>query len=192
MKTSLLEKLQRLSYRYTEIGGLLSDPEVINNQSRYRELSKEYSQLELLVRAYKQFQTLTDEAASTDAMLADVDDDMRDLVEEELQALRLQLQQVEGELQLLLLPVDPNDECNIFLEVRAGTGGDEAAIFVGDLFRMYSRFAESKKWRVQIVSANESGQGGYKEIIAEISGDRVYSQLKFESGAHRVQRYSSN
>jgi peptide chain release factor 1 len=188
MKISLLEKLQRLSYRYTEIGGLLSDPEVINNQSRYRQLSKEYSQLELLVRAYKKFQTLTENINSTEAMLADVDDDMRDLVEEEVRALRLQLQQVEEQLQLLLLPVDPNDECNVFLEVRAGTGGDEAAIFVGDLFRMYSRFAESKKWRVQIVSANESGQGGYKEIIAEISGNQVYSQLKFESGAHRVQR----
>tara|TARA_A100001015_G_scaffold320549_1_gene447326 strand:+ start:503 stop:1582 length:1080 start_codon:yes stop_codon:yes gene_type:complete len=188
MKQSLQEKLQQLAYRYTELGGLLSDPEVMSQQNRYRDLSKEYAQLEPIVKCYEQYQSLQASFISAKEMLQDDDAEMKALAKEEVATLEPQLLQTEEELKVLLLPKDPNDERNVFLEIRAGTGGSEAAIFAGDLFRMYSRFAEQKGWRVQIVSTNENDQGGFKELIAEISGDRVYSQLKFESGAHRVQR----
>ena len=188
MKTSLQEKLQQLSYRYKELGGLLSDTEVMSDQNRYRDLSKEYAQLEPIVKSYQHYQSLFESLQSAKEMLEDDDIEMKALAKEEVQSLQPQLLATEEELKILLLPKDPNDDRNVFLEIRAGTGGSEAAIFAGDLFRMYSRFAEKKSWRVQVVTANENDQGGFKELIAEVSGDRVYSQLKFESGAHRVQR----
>ena len=188
MKASLVEKLKRISYRHADISALLSDVNVMNNQDQYRELTKEYAHLEPIVLAYKQYQENAEAVESTEALLLEDDAEMRDLAAEELPLLKTKAEQLESMIKLLLIPKDPHDGCNVFLEVRAGTGGDEAAIFVGDLFRMYSRFAEAKGWRVQVVSMSESDQGGYKEIVVEVAGDSVYSQLKFESGAHRVQR----
>lgn len=189
MKSSLVEKLQQISYRHADISAALSDPEVMNNQDQYRDLSKEYAQLEPIVKAYRLYKDNEEALTQAQDLLdTETDADMRLLATDEVETLKVKLKELEEELKLLLLPQDPHDQCNIFLEVRAGTGGDEAAIFVGDLFRMYSRFAESKGWQVQILSMNESDQGGYKEIIAEVAGSNVFSQLKFESGAHRVQR----
>lgn len=188
MKPSLIEKLKHIGYRYADISALISDPDVMANQSRYRDLTKEYAQIEPVVKAYQRYQEVQKAISSAEELLSESDEEMRALAQEELPHLKQQAKQLVEDIRLLLIPTDPNDECNIFLEVRAGTGGDEAAIFAGDLFRMYSRFAESKAWRVQIVSMNESDQGGFKEIVAEVSGENVYSQLKFESGAHRVQR----
>ncbi len=189
MKTSLLHKLETLSHRYQEVGGLLSDPEIMNDQNRYRELGKEYAQLEPVVQCFKRYQEVVAAIDNAKAMIADEQDtDMRELAEDELKELTAEHGELGGQLQILLLPKDPNDDRNVYLEVRAGTGGDEASIFAGDLFRMYSRYAEQKKWKVEVMSANEGEHGGYKEIIARIDGQGVYSQLKFESGAHRVQR----
>ena len=188
MKASLVEKLQTLGYRQKELGAMLSDPEIVGQQARFRDLSKEYAQLEPIVVAYGRYQTITDDIAAAESMLSEDDASMKALAQEELVELREAQSAVEAELTVLLLPKDPNDECNVFLEIRAGTGGDEAAIFCGDLYRMYSRYCEQQGWQMQIVSANDSEQGGYKEIILEIGGGPVYSQLKFESGAHRVQR----
>ncbi|MDF1759450.1 MAG: peptide chain release factor 1 [Coxiellaceae bacterium] len=189
MKTSLIHKLENLSHRYQEVGGLLSDPEVMNDQNRYRELGKEYAQLEPVVQCFKRYVEVKDAIGNANAMIADEqDNDMRELAQEELKELTTEQQDLEQQLQVLLLPKDPNDDRNVYLEVRAGTGGDEASIFAGDLFRMYSRYAEQRKWRVEVMSASEGEHGGYKEVIARIEGQGVYSQLKFESGAHRVQR----
>lgn len=189
MKSSLIRKLETLCHRHQELGGLLSDPDVMNDQNRYRELGKEYAQLEPVVVCFKQYKQVKSDIDNAKAMIADeTDKDMRELAQEELGELEGQVEELEQQLQVLLLPKDPNDERNVFLEVRAGTGGDEASIFAGDLFRMYSRYAETRKWRVEVVSASEGEHGGYKEIIARIEGHGVYSQLKFESGAHRVQR----
>src|SRR3989339_31996 len=186
MNKSLEKKLQILVHRHEELGGLLSDADIISNQNRFRELSKEYSQLEPLVTTFNQHKTILERIASAQELLNDKE--MRDLAQMELEELVPQQEEIEAELQTLLLPKDPNDERNVFLEIRAGTGGDEAAIFVGDLFRMYTRFAETQGWRTEVISSHEGEHGGYKEIIIEISGDHVYSRLKFESGAHRVQR----
>jgi peptide chain release factor 1 len=191
MKTSLEKKLITLTHRYTEVGGLLSDPEVMNDQNRYRELGREYAQLEPIVLCFKQWQEVIASIKNAQSMMADDDKDMAELAKDELGELQPQQAPLENQLQLLLLPKDPNDERNVFLEVRAGTGGDEAALFAGDLFRMYSRYAEQKKWRVEVVSQSDGEHGGYKEIIARVEGADVYSQLKFESGAHRVQRVPS-
>lgn len=186
MNKSLEKKLQILVHRHEELGGLLSDAEIISNQNRFRELSKEYSQLEPLVTAFNQHKMILERIASAQELLNDKE--MHDLAQMELEELTPQQAAIEADLQTLLLPKDPNDERNVFLEIRAGTGGDEAAIFVGDLFRMYTRFAETQGWRFDVISSHEGEHGGYKEIIIEISGDHVYSRLKFESGAHRVQR----
>lgn len=188
MKASLLEKLDNLYDRYVEVSALLSDPAVISDQNRFRDLSKEYSELEPVTKVFKQYQTVVSNMDEAQALLKDGDAEMRSLAEEELESCRETRQQLEEELQRLLLPRDPNDDKNVFLEIRAGTGGDEAAIFAGDLFRMYSRFAEKRGWRVEVLSENPGEHGGYKEIISRIEGKGVYSQLKFESGAHRVQR----
>jgi peptide chain release factor 1 len=189
MKDSLINKLTTLAQRYTEIGGMLSDADIINDQKRYRTLSIEYAELEPIVLSFRQFQRIQKEREASEEMLnEEQDQELKLLAEEELKQLNQQQETIESELKTLLLPKDPNDGCNIFLEVRAGTGGNEAAIFSGDLFRMYARFAENKGWRTEIVSQSESEQGGFKEIIVRISGQNVYSQLKFESGAHRVQR----
>ena len=188
MKDSILNKLNNLLDRHQEVAGLLADPDVIADQNQFRELSREYSQLEPVVNCYQDYASAKDNLKSAEEMLADDDPDMREMAVEEKVEASDQIETLEVELQKLLLPKDPHDSSNIFLEVRAGTGGDEAAIFAGDLFRMYSRYAEERKWRVEIMSQNEGEHGGYKEIIARIIGDGAFSRLKFESGAHRVQR----
>jgi peptide chain release factor 1 len=188
MKESLVHKLQHLTERYEEIGHLLGDNEIISDQDKFRNLSKEYAELEPVVQAYEAFTQAQEDLAEAELLLKDEDPDMREMGQEEFKTAKATLENLEGELQILLLPKDPNDSRNVILEVRAGTGGDEAAIFSGDLYRMYSRYAETQGFRVEILSTNEGEHGGYKEVIARISGTDVYSQLKFESGAHRVQR----
>lgn len=188
MKDSIKQKLETLVDRHEEIAALLSDPEVMSNQNRFRDLSKEYAQLEPIVKAFQSHQQAVVDQESAEAMLQDSDASMRELGKEELKAAKESIEQLNQDLQILLLPKDPNDACNTFLEIRAGTGGDEAAIFVGDLYRMYARYAEQQRWQTEVVTQNESEQGGFKEIVVRIAGDSVYSKLKFESGAHRVQR----
>jgi peptide chain release factor 1 len=188
MKESLLNKLEALCARHEEIAGLLSDIEVINDQDRFRSLSMEYAQLEDVVKNFNAYQESKQALESAREMLDEDDAEMRELAEEEIADNSEKIEALEIELQKLLLPKDPNDSANVFLEIRAGTGGDEAAIFAGDLFRMYSRYAETQKWQLEVLNSSEGEHGGYKEIIARIIGHGAYSQLKFESGAHRVQR----
>ncbi|WP_331346167.1 peptide chain release factor 1 [Cellvibrio sp. UBA7661] len=188
MKASILEKLDRLKERYEEVSALLSEADVINNQNKFRDLSKEYAELEPVVQGYQRYLQLLADIEEAKNLLVSGDDDMKEMAEEELKECEVRLEPMQLELQKLLLPKDPNDEKNCYLEIRAGTGGDEAAIFSGDLFRMYSRFAETQGWRVEVLSQNEGEHGGFKEIITLVSGQGVYSKLKFESGAHRVQR----
>ncbi len=188
MKPSLLHKLQSLVERHEELALLLGIPEVINNQPQFREYSKEYSELEELVTTYQQYEKCHSNYQTALSLKNDPDPEMQALAQDEITQATLELETIDNQLQKLLLPKDDNDTRNIFLEIRAGTGGDEAAIFAGDLFRMYSRYAEARGWRIEIINANEGEHGGYKEIIAKISGQGVYSKLKFESGAHRVQR----
>jgi peptide chain release factor 1 len=188
MKPSILAKLELLSARHEEIAGLLSEPEVINDQNRFRNLSMEYSQLEDVVKTFDKYQEAQQDLDGAQEMLKEDDAEMREMAQEEISDAEDRMQALEMELQKLLLPKDPNDNSNVFLEIRAGTGGDEAAIFAGDLFRMYSRFAEIKRWQIEVLNSNEGEHGGYKEVIARIIGQGAYSYLKFESGAHRVQR----
>ena len=188
MKDSIQHKLNNLQDRYQEVGALLSDPEVMDNQNRYRELGKEYAELEPVVQCYASYKTAQKDMDGARELLRDGDAEMRDMAQEELKAAQARLELLEVELQKLLLPKDPNDSKNVFLEIRAGTGGDEAAIFAGNLFRMYSRYADSQGWKVEVISERPGEHGGYREIISRIVGNGVYSQLKFESGAHRVQR----
>jgi peptide chain release factor 1 len=188
MKASILSKLDHLSERYEEVGALLSDGDIISDQNRFRALSKEYAELEPLVKTYSSYKDVVENIDEAKLLLKDSDTDMRDMAQEEMRSGEAQRQVLELEMQKLLLPKDPKDSKNVFLEIRAGTGGDEAAIFSGDLFRMYSRYAETKRWKVEIISENSGDHGGYKEVIARIVGQGVYSKLKFESGAHRVQR----
>ena len=189
MKASLQQKLESLTQRYHELGAMLSDITVINDQDRYREFSKEYANLEPLVTTFSDYKSVLSAVDSAKQVLTDESDkEMQALAKEELDQLQAQQATLEGELKVLLLPKDPNDDQNVYLEVRAGTGGDEAALFSGDLFRMYSRFAEKKGWRVEVLSMHEGEHGGFKEVIARVEGQGVYAQLKFESGAHRVQR----
>ncbi|QFU05393.1 Peptide chain release factor 1 [Pseudoalteromonas sp. THAF3] len=188
MKESVYRKLETLVERYEEVQALLSDPEVIGDQDRFRALSKEYAELEEVAKAFTAYQQAQEDVGTAQEMLKDSDPDMREMAQEEYKEAKAQVESLEEQLQVLMLPRDPRDNNNVFLEVRAGTGGDEAAIFAGDLFRMYSRYAENQKWQVELVSANEGEHGGYKEVIANIKGDGVYGKLKFESGAHRVQR----
>lgn len=177
-----------LANRFRELSAMLSDATVINNQNQFRELSKEYAQLEPLVGCFARYQQTEKDLATAHQMLSESDAEMQALAQEELGVLKEAQIALSEELQLLLLPKDPNDDRNVFLEIRAGTGGHEAALFVGDLFRMYGRFAENQRWGFSVVSYTDGEQGGYKEIIVRIEGKGVYSQLKFESGAHRVQR----
>ncbi len=186
MKDSILNKLDHLSDRHEEIAGLLAEPEVMNDQNQFRKLSQEYSQLEPVVKEYQQYRQALEDKKSATEMLDDPE--MKAMAQEELGELERALAGLELNLQKLLLPKDPHDKSNTFLEIRAGTGGDEAAIFAGDLFRMYSRYSENMGWKVEIISQNEGEHGGYREIIARIIGQNVYGKLKFESGAHRVQR----
>ena len=186
MKASILQKLENLTERYEEIAQLLGESEVIADQDQFRKLSIEYSQLEPVAHGFRDYQQTLDDMETAREMLADPE--MKAMAEEEIQVGKKRLEEQEVELQKALLPKDPHDNSNIFLEIRAGTGGDEAAIFAGDLFRMYSRYAEQRRWQIEIISQNEGEHGGYREVIARILGTNVYSRLKFESGAHRVQR----
>ncbi|QIV95563.1 peptide chain release factor 1 (bRF-1) [Allofrancisella inopinata] len=188
MKDSIKSKLQSLVERHEEVSALLSDASVISNQNKFRDLSKEYSNLEPVVKAFKEYSQAQEDKQAAQEMLNEKDQDLVEMAKEELKLAETKIIELEKELQVLLLPRDPNDDANVFLEIRAGTGGDEASIFSGDLFRMYSKYAEQKGWKIEVVSASEGEHGGYKEIITKINGEGVYSQLKFESGAHRVQR----
>lgn len=188
MKASIRSKLENLLDRYEEIGALLSDADIIADQNRFRGLSQEYAEIEPVVASYARYRQVCDDLDEARLMLNEDDADMRAMAEEEIADGEQQLETLETELQTLLLPRDPNDSHNVFLEIRAGTGGDEAAIFAGDLFRMYSRFAESKGWKIEVLNERPGEHGGYKEIISRVAGQDVYGHLKFESGAHRVQR----
>jgi peptide chain release factor 1 len=188
MKPSIQTKLDRLSERHEEIGHLLSDADVIGNQNKFRELSMEYSRLGPVVERYRAYQAALAERASAQEMIDGSDLEMRELGREEHKVLTERIEQDEVELAKLLIPKDPQDDSNIYLEVRAGTGGDEAAIFAGDLFRMYTRYAENKGWKVEVMSESPGEHGGYKEIISRIVGQGAYSHFKFEAGTHRVQR----
>ncbi|HAZ7572758.1 peptide chain release factor 1 [Legionella sp. PATHC032] len=188
MKKSLELKLQQMLERYEEVGRLLSEASIIADQNQFKSLSKEYAQLEPVSQCYESYLEAKNNLDSLNELLEGDDKDLATMAEEEIETVRKQIEDLDEQLQWHLIPKDPDDERNIYLEVRAGTGGDEAAIFAGDLFRMYSRYAESQGWQIELISASHGEHGGYKEIIAKISGQAVYSQLKFESGAHRVQR----
>ncbi len=188
MKASILAKLEALTERHEEVAALLGDSETIADQNRFRDLSREYSELETLVRCYGRYIAVKSDLEEARSMLEDSDPDLRQMAKEEIGSGESRLAELESELQTLLLPRDPNDSHNVFLEIRAGTGGDEAAIFSGDLFRMYSRFAENQGWKIEVLSERQGEHGGYKEIISRVEGRDVYANLKFESGAHRVQR----
>ena len=188
MKESIRLRLEKMSDRFEEVGRLLASPEVAGSSNQFRDLSMEYARLEPLAERYRGYHKLQRDLASAEEMLSDPDASMRTLGEEELLRVKGEMELSEADLRRLLLPKDPRDDKNIYLEVRAGTGGDEAAIFAGDLFRMYGRWAESKGYGVEIISESLGEHGGYKEIISRIVGQGVFSRLKFESGAHRVQR----
>lgn len=188
MKASVIEKLEGLVNRRKEVTELLSDPEVIVDQDRFRALSKEYAQLEPVVSAFLEYQQCIHVIEHAKTLLKDEDPDLREMAEEEFVDAKKKRDELEEALKILLLPRDPDDDRNIYLEVRAGTGGDEAAIFSGDLARMYMRYAEKQGWQANIVSESPGDHGGYKEVVLRIRGTDVYANLKFESGAHRVQR----
>ncbi|MGB5305387.1 MAG: peptide chain release factor 1 [Gammaproteobacteria bacterium] len=188
MKQSIIKKLEQIEERHGEVSALLADAETIADQDRYRNLSMEYAHLTPVVTSFQALLRAQDDLAAARELLKDPDPVMQDMATDEIEQARSRLVNLEQQLQKLLLPRDPYDNSNIFLEIRAGTGGDEAAIFAGDLFRMYSRYAELKHWQVEILSESPGEHGGYKEIIARIVGQGAYSRLKFESGAHRVQR----
>ena len=186
MTPSIRRKLEALAERHEEIGLLLSQPEVLGDNTRFRELSQEYAQLEPVTVSLREHDQAERELAETRAMLDDPE--LREMAGDDVRRLEQRLLDLDDELQLLLLPKDPRDEANLFLEIRAGTGGDEAAIFAGDLLRMYLRYAESRRWHVEVLSEHAGEHGGYKEVVARIEGKGAYSRLKFESGTHRVQR----
>ena len=188
MKESIRFKLESVSDRFEEIAGLLADPDVIGDQNQFRELSKEYARIEPVVNLFRDYETLAGDIAAAEEMAKDSDTEVREMGREELEGLTAREEVLMLQLQKSLIPPDPHDAANVFLEIRAGTGGDEAAIFAGDLFRMYSRYAETAGWSLEIISAREGDHGGYKEIISRVTGNSIFARLKFESGAHRVQR----
>ena len=182
------QRLEETERRFDELTSQLSDPVIINDADQYRKAAKARSDLEEFVGKYREYKHLADDFAQAKGMLADTDPELKLMAEDEIARITPQLESVEGELKVLLLPKDPNDEKNVVLEIRAGTGGDEATLFAAEIFRMYSRFAETQRWKIEITSESESSVGGLKEVIALISGDKVYSKMKYESGVHRVQR----
>ena len=188
MKASILSKLEGLSERLEEINALLGSPEVIADNDRFIALAKEHAELNPVVGCYSKYQAVLGELAAAREMLEDTDPEMQDLAQEEIESAEREKDALEPELQRLLLPQDPADQSNIFLEIRAGTGGDEAALFAGDLLRMYLRYAEMRRWSCEVMSESLGEHGGYKEVIVRIVGRGAYSRLKFESGGHRVQR----
>ena len=188
MQESILRKLEALVERHQEVEQLLSQADVIADQDKFRDLNREYSQLQVTVTTYKEYTTAVADLKEMELMLNGDDPDMQEMAREEIEPTREKVAHLEHELQLLLLPHDKRDDCNCFLEIRAGTGGDEAALFAGDLFKMYTHYVESKGWNLEVVSMSEGEMGGYKEIIAKMSGEGAYGYMKFESGGHRVQR----
>lgn len=185
---AIFDKLEGVIDRFMEVEGLLSDPTVLSDQNRFRDLTREHSDLSEPVEVYQRYKVVKQEIEENREFLRDDDPDMREMAREELPILEKESEELAQRLTLLMLPKDPNDGKNIVLEIRAGTGGDEAALFASDLFRAYSRYAERNRWKVEIMSSSESGVGGFKEVIAMITGQNVYSRLKYESGTHRVQR----
>ncbi|MEM7098467.1 MAG: peptide chain release factor 1 [Pseudomonadota bacterium] len=188
MSQNMTAKLADLKDRFEEVSALLSDPEVMGDRSRFTALSKEFAEIEPVVLCYGRMEKLVTELEDSKALLEEDDPEIKALAEEDIRETQTSIETLSDELQMLLLPKDPNDHSNVFLEIRAGTGGDEAAIFSGDLFRMYTKYAEGKGWRVEVMNERPGEHGGYKEVITRIEGQDVFSQLKFESGAHRVQR----
>lgn len=188
MKESVIRKLEGLRERYEEVQALLGEPSVVNDQEKFRNLTREYAQLGDVVAGFLRYQQASEDLQTVLEMLDGDDPEMKSMAQEELSDAKARVEQIADELQILLLPKDPKDDNNCYIEVRAGTGGDEAAIFAGDLFRLYSRFAERKGWKIEVVNANEGEHGGFKEVIAKVDGEGVYGVLKFESGGHRVQR----
>ena len=188
MKDSIRFKLESVRDRFEEIAGLLADPDVIADQNQFRDLSKEYARVEPVVQLFQQYETLVEEIADAEEMANDADAEVREMGQQELEELTAKQEPLLMQLQKSLIPPDPYDNANVYLEIRAGTGGDEAAIFAGDLHRMYLKYAEKMGWKVEILSSSEGEHGGYKEIISSVTGSGTYGRLKFESGAHRVQR----
>ncbi|HCO11877.1 MAG TPA: peptide chain release factor 1, partial [Desulfonauticus sp.] len=182
----MLAKLDSLEQKFIELEKELSAPDIFQDQEKYKKVSKAHAELEEIVTTYREYKKLTQQLEESQELLKDPE--LKDLAEEEIKTLKKELTALEERLKILLVPKDPLDEKNIILEIRAGTGGEEAALFAADLFRMYSRYAEKKGWKVEIMDSHETGTGGFKEIIANISGKQVYSRLKYESGVHRVQR----
>ena len=188
-KNMLLDRLEGIKLRFEEVGQLITDPDVISDMKRYVKLNKEYKDLEPLVETYKEFKNLLSNIESAKEIVAnEKDEEMREMAKMELDELEPKVEPLEEEIKILLLPKDPEDEKNAILEIRAGTGGDEASIFAGDLFKMYTHFCEKKKWKVEITNISEGTVGGYKEIVMNVTGNGVYGVLKYESGVHRVQR----
>ncbi|MGZ3635780.1 MAG: peptide chain release factor 1, partial [Syntrophales bacterium] len=185
----MFKRLRDIETRYKDLEGLLSDPDVVSKQSIYQKYAKEHADLQDLVEAYREYEKTNSRIEEDQALLRGNDDELKEIVKEELPQLKEKLDLLENKLKLLLLPKDPNDDKNVLLEIRAGTGGDEAGLFVGDLFRMYAQYAEMRRWKVDVISSSPAGgMGGFKEIIALIEGHGAYSVLKYESGVHRVQR----
>ena len=185
----ILDKLRDIEIRYRELEGLLSDPKIVSKQGIYQKYAKEHADLRELVETIRQYEKIRDQIEEYQGVLAEGDEELKAIVKEEMPQLKQNQTDLEEKLNILLLPKDPNDDKNVFLEIRAGTGGDEAGLFAGDLFRMYARYAETQGWRVEVVSSSSTGgTGGFKEIIALIEGNGAYSRLKYESGVHRVQR----
>jgi peptide chain release factor 1 len=185
----MFERLDQIEARYEELTSALASPDIVNDSARYQKTAKAHSEIAPIVEKYREYKDLTRGIAESKAMLAEEKDpEMRAYAQEELNKLEPRVAAIEEELKVLLLPKDPNDEKNIILEIRAGTGGDEATLFAAEIFRMYTRYAETQRWKVEVLSSSESSAGGLKEVIAIIEGNRVYSQLKYESGVHRVQR----
>jgi peptide chain release factor 1 len=184
----MLDKLAEVEKRYVELEGMMSDPRLLGQQREYSKVAKERSELEPIVNCYREWRKVEQEIQDNRQLLEENDEAMRELAKEELTTLRQRKDELENKLKFLILPKDPNDAKNVIVEIRAGTGGEEAALFAAELFRMYSRYAESRGWRVEMMSSNPTGLGGYKEIIASIEGQGAYSRLKFEGGVHRVQR----
>src|SRR6201988_2288399 len=186
---TLTEKLDQLDSRYEEMTQQLSSPEVVNDSARFQKIAKQHAELEEIVAKHREYKQIEKDLAGAHQMYVEAEDpEMRSLAHDEEKQLAARQEIVERELKLLLLPKDPNDEKNVIVEIRAGTGGDEAGIFAGDLYRMYSRFAETQGWKVEVLESSPSSMGGVKEIVAAIQGNKVYSKLKYESGVHRVQR----
>ncbi len=189
MKTGgIWQRLEVVEHRFTELEQALADPTILTNPEKYRRYAKEHAELAKIVQVYREYKKLDKELEENKELLRDKDEEIRALAKAEIAAIKEKLEKKERELKILLLPKDPNDEKNVILEIRAGTGGEEAALFAADLFKMYSKYAEAKGWKVDILSSHLTGMGGFKEVIASVEGKGAYSRLKYESGVHRVQR----